>query len=139
MRSNKDDRKQRRSTASEDRSASLVSNLSEFRSPTCHHFDFASMGMHPKLCKLRVLPVNLKTLPTWIPCLVRGDVFLGVEAVLSTGAILEAVTTVYCRGKQCLQEHFLVTGAKLCRQEPCCGDRSNPGGCPCRQGQDVVD
>ena len=90
MRSHKDDRMQRGNTLNEDRSACLVSNLSEFRSPICHHFDLASMGMHPKFCKLRVLPGNLKTLPTWNPCLVRGKVFLGVK-VARTGLRLESM------------------------------------------------
>ena len=144
MRSHKDERIQRSKQLNEDRSACLVSNLSEFRSPICHHVDLASMGMHPKFCKLRIVPGNLKTLPTWNPCLVRGEVVLGVEAVLSTGAILEAVPTVYCRLKQCLQEqcfvdrsHVVATAilevvrvdkGKMLSTEQCCVDRNILGG-----------
>ena len=118
MRSHKDDRMQRGKTLNEDRSACLVSNLFEFRSPICHHVDLASMGMHPKFCKLRIVPGKLKTLPTWNPCLVRGKVFLGVEAVLSTGAILEAVPN------RVLSREAMSTGAMFWRQEQSFVDRS---------------
>ena len=66
--------KAKRQTDNDDWSACLVPNLSPFRAPICHHSGLASMGMHPKCCKLRVLPGNLKTLPTWNPCLVRGSI-----------------------------------------------------------------
>ena len=87
--------------------------MSEFRAPSCHQFDLTSMGMHPKFCKLRILPSNLKTLPTWSPCLVRGNVFLGVDAALwrlSKPSIVDGSNVyrssvlVFCRLEQCRQE-----------------------------------
>ena len=53
--------------------------------------------------------------------------------VVAIEAILEVVRVD--KGKM-LSTEAMSTGAMFCRQEPCCGD-SNPGGCPCRQRQDV--
>ena len=133
--------KAKRQTDNDDWSARLVPNLSPFRAPIRHHSDLASMGMHPKCCKLRVLPGNLKTLPTWNPCLVRGKVFLGVKAartslrfeymctrallsrqeqrlvgkshVASTEAILEVVPALFYRQEQCRQEQDVVAKSRV--------------------------
>ena len=104
MRSHKDDRMQRGKTLIEERSACLVSNLSEFRSPICHHVDLASMGMHPKFCKLRIAPGNLKTLPTWNPCLVWVGGFPRNRGcpVWSTGAIAGQ-----CAGRPINHEYYM--------------------------------
>ena len=147
MRSHKEDRKQRGKSENEDGSARLVPNLSSFRSPICHYFDLISMGMHPKFCRLPSLPGYSSAVPTWNPCLVRGErfCFLGVEAtstgltfdamstgaircrheqcfvdrshVASTEAILEDVPAVVCRQEQCRQEQKQYTGALFYRQE----------------------
>ena len=102
MRSHKDDRKQGGDTAYEDKSACLVTNLSPFRSPICHHFDVA-MGMHPKFCKLRVLPWQLEDIANMESMFGQGGKFISAYA-LFTRAFLEAVPAVFCRRKQCRQE-----------------------------------
>ena len=117
----------KRQTEHKDWSTRLVPNLSPFRSPIDHHVDSASMGMHRKFGKLRVLPGNLKTLPTWSPCLVRGKVFLGVK-VARTGLRSESISTraILCRQEQrnVAKSHAASTEAiletvpaALCRQE----------------------
>ena len=139
MRSLKDDQKQRSNTAIEDKSTCLVSNLSQFRSPTCHHFDLTSMGMHPEFCKLRVLSVNLKTPPTWNPCLVRGTFSSAYRLFCRQEQSWRLSQACIVEGSNVYRSNVLATRAKFCRQEPCCGGKNNPGGCPCRQGQDVID
>ena len=133
--------KARRQTENEDWSARLVPNSSQFRSPICHPVDLASTGMHLKFGKLRILPGNLKTMPKWNPCLVRGKVFLGVKLARTvlrseslsrrarlcrheqrnvdkshavwTEAILDAVSAVLCRQEQCRQEQDVVAMSRV--------------------------
>ena len=59
--------------------------------------------------------------------------FVDRSHVVAIETILEVVRVD--KGKM-LSTEAMSTGAVFCRQEPCCGD-SIPGGCPCRQGQDV--
>ena len=91
-----------------------VANLSPFR--------FSIDGHASKVLQAASLVRQLEDTANMESMFGQGDVFLGVQAVLSTGAILEAVPTVYCRGKQCLQEQcfgdkskVLSTGAMLWR------------------------
>ena len=59
--------------------------------------------------------------------------FVDRSTVVAIEAILEVARVD--KGKM-LSTEAMSTGAVFCRQEPRCGD-SNPGGRPCRQGQDV--
>ena len=130
--------KAKRQTENEDWPACLVPNSSPFRPPICHPVDSASTGMHLKFGKLRILLGNLKTMPTWNPCLVRGKVVLGVK-VARTGLRSESMST---RAILCRQEQRNVDKSYAASTDPSCvmstGAMSTRARC-CRQEQSFVD